>query len=705
MLNYDSEGEILTESEMAKRLDEILKGIDDPLSLDLTQSELQKILEEKQIEIQKEAQQVIQKESKDEQNTDFDSTGTYGSAILPENMGLVNRIMQSKFGNAFIAATAVAFRESFASFKPNFVNLHQSAAGIAGAQELVDFINGYKVTDSDGIIARTLKTVFRPILKVLFAGASIVKHIAIDYRYIKSSGIQEAISMFGNNTYMDEYGQIHIPPVLIVNDLTGLKGLKNTGIKVNGRYIYQVGQKGILIYGAEGVNSEDISMAVNESQMIKDAIEQMIKEKGYDGVSVEVDGVIQEEGEGVRFDKGITIIGTEELQNKSADYIDGYVSSSIELKRTVGIMYSQKALISLESIDDAEKLKQALYQGRARKIMSKSQYEQLNLTQEEIMALRKNGIEIYVDSNEINMDLKAMGIVGQIVRKNDGQILIHDYYAQEEIEVEEIGEEDTLINIEDKLVNSSKPVMIDIKVLAKTFQKENILAAYKGLNNLIGNLKLKTGIGELNKADIMSLIYNLDYNKLPLLSMLDESKSLQEYKENEIEEFLNTAISSMDTNTEIKIILKAIKKNKNFNEEDYNEFVQIIKERILAKTALTKNYKEFGLKDKKLEILLGEMLYKQLPFAIEDKDLSNYNNVDITYINERNERVDVQGENGLMEKIKQDTEKAMRNNDRVAINSIIDIILTYGDSYKDKQLARQLDANDARNYRAMMAAA
>ena len=58
-----------------------------------------------------------------------------------------------------------------------------------------------------------------------------------------------------------------------------------------------------------------------------------------------------------------------------------------------------------------------------------------------------------------------------------------------------------------------------------------------------------------------------------------------------------------------------------------------------------------------------------------------------------------------MEKIKQDTEKAMRNNDRVAINSIIDIILTYGDSYKDKQLARQLDANDARNYRAMMAAA
>ena len=653
-----------------------------------------------------------------------------GDATLPENMGLVNRIMQSKFGNAFVAATVIAFKEFKASMKPSFVDMHQSESGRKGAQQLRDFITRFDVVETDGLAARIIKTILGTIVK----GASIVKHIAIDYRYIKASGIQEAISMFGNNTYMDEYGQIHIPPVLIVNDLKGLKNLNNTGIKVNGRYIYQVGQKGMLIYGAEGVNSEDISMAVNESQMIKDAIEQMIREKGYEGVSVEVDGVIQEEGEGVRFDKGITIIGTEELQNQSATYIDDYVSSSIELKRTVGVMYSQKALISLEGLEKdfenkekdskkleeyLEKLKQALYQGRARKIISKTQYNQLQLTSEDIMELRKNGIEIYIDSNEIDMNLKSMGIVGQIVRNNDNQMLIYDYYAQEEVEIEEIGDEATLTDIENKLLNSPNPIMIDIKVLAKTFQRENILGAYKGLNNLIGNLKLKTGIGQLNKADIMSLGYNLDYNKLPLLSMLDESKSLQEYDGDKIEEMLNTVISNLDTNTEIRIILKAIESRKkkaikeNKTSEEIKEieetekvFIQIIKERILAKTALTKNYKEFGLKDKKLEILLGEMLYKQIPFAIEDKDLNKEGNVDITYINENNERVNVQGENkGLMEKIRQDTEKAMRDNNVVAINSIIDIILTYGEDYKEKQLTRQLDTNDARNYRAMLSAA
>ena len=630
---------------------------------------------------------IVSTEEESAADNNLSLTGTDdGSAILPENMGLVNKIMQSRFGNAFIAATVIAFREFKASLEPDFVNLHQTAAGRRGAQQVASLTNRYNITKQDSIKTKIVKS----ILGIIFKGASIVKHIAIDYRYIKASGIQEAISMFGNNTYMDEYGQIHIPPVLIVNDLKGLKNLNNTGIKVNGRYIYQVGQKGMLIYGAEGVNSEDISMAVNESQMIKDAIEQMIREKGYEGVSVEVDGVIQGEGEGVRFENGITIIGTDELQNKSADYIDGYVSSSIELKRSMGVMYSQKALISLESIDDTEKLRQALKQGRARKIISKAQYDQLQMPYEELMTMREAGIEIYVDSNEIDENLKKAGITGQIIRK-DNQIFIHDYYTQEDVEVEEVGENNSLTDIENMLVNSQKLILIDIKVLANKFQKENILGAYKGLNTLIGNIKLKTGIGQLSETDIKSLGYNLDYNKLPQLTL---SKPLQEYTKAEIEDMLTASILSMDTNTEIRIILKAIDKNDALKDL----FTQIIKERILAKTALTQNYKEFGLRDKKLEILLGQMLFMQM-------DNKNKATIDLTYIDSDGTQKEVTGkENDLINKITQDTEKAMRK-DEVAINSIIEIILVYGDSYKDKQMAKQLDVNDARNYRAMMAAA
>ena len=218
-------------------------------------------------------------------------------------------------------------------------------------------------------------------------------------------------------------------------------------------------------------------------------------------------------------------------------------------------------------------------------------------------------------------------------------------------------------------------------MLAKKFQKENILATYKGLNTLIGNIKIKTGIGSISQTDIENLAYNIDYNKLPDLGTLRK----EELETISIDEMIERL--KIEENTEIRIILKAIRKNEKLDEEG---FVKIIKERILAKTVLEENNKEYGLKDKKMEIMLGKMLLKQL--RNKDKQTVNISN-------------DFTGEKDkVIRKIMEESDKAMKG-EEVAINTIIEIILVYGDSYKDKQLARQLDMNDARNYRAMMAAA
>ena len=110
----------------------------------------------------------------------------------------------------------------------------------------------------------------------------------------------------------------------------------------------------------------------------------------------------------------------------------------------------------------------------------------------------------------------------------------------------------------------------------------------------------------------------------------------------------------------------------------------------MAKAALKESDKEFGLKDKKLELLLGKMLLKQI------------DNVDKQTVNIDNNFVG--NKDNVIKKIMEENEKAMQK-DEVAINTIIEIILVYGDSYKNKQMTRQLDKNDARNYRAMLAAA
>nr|MCR4663595.1 HD domain-containing protein [Endomicrobiaceae bacterium] len=605
-------------------------------------------------------------------------------SILSENMSAVNEMLQQG-KSALKVATWIALQEADFSLSMKqdknreyfFVRAH--GQNTAGATELMNFIERLQNK------MKWLQNIAPKLAEKIVRQASIIKHIVIDYKYIKASGIKEAINMFGSNTYLDENGNVHIPPVMIVDNLEQMQKdyvLENTGIKVNGRSVYRIKDEGLLIYGAQGIDGSSISKAINDSSVLKEAIEEMIREKGYKGIKVEVEGVIQEEGqEGISFEDGITIIGSKEIEGKSAEYITDYVSSSIEIKRSMGIMYSQKAFISLESITETEKLEKAIKQGRARKIISKEQYEQLELTKEEIISMKENGIEIYVDyGNDIANNLKEEAISGQVIREY-GKVYIYDYYSEEETEIDEIGEEAAIVNIEDILVNSQKPIMIDIKVLASKLQKENILDAYKGLNTLIGNIKIRTGLGSISQADIENLAYNIDYNKIPEL----ESINKENLKEATTDDLI--LLLQIEDNSEIGIILKAIRKNKDLDE---TRFIEIIKERVLAKAALKESDKEFGLKDKKLEIMLGKMLLQQI--GNNDKQTVN---IDDSFTGNKD---------NVIKKIMEETEKAMQK-DEVAINTIIEIILVYGDSYKNKQMAKELDKNDARNYRAMLAAA
>jgi hypothetical protein len=291
-----------------------------------------------------------------------------------------------------------------------------------------------------------------------------------------------------------------------------------------------------------------------------------------------------------------------------------------------------------------------------------------------------------------------------------GELYIQDYYSLEQTKLLKVDSEMLKKrSLEQIILSEPRTVFVGIEVLVEQFKQANINVVQREFGAIIGKIKLSLNIGELNFNDIENILYNIDYNKIPKLD-LDSQKKLQEYTKEDINSMLDSIIQNLDETSELAIILKAIIKNKNFNKQDYDAFVQIIKERILAKTALVQGYKEFGLKDKRLEKLLGQLLYKQLDFNIEDKY-----NFDYTYIDKDEQRKEVsgdkektrtneEGEYVFMTKIMQDMEKIKRG-DKVAINSIIDIILVYGDSYKDKQLPRQLDMNDARNYRAMMAAA
>jgi hypothetical protein len=128
---------------------------------------------------------------------------------------------------------------------------------------------------------------------------------------------------------------------------------------------------------------------------------------------------------------------------------------------------------------------------------------------------------------------------------------------------------------------------------------------------------------------------------------------------------------------------------------------EIIKERILAKTALSQKNKEFGLTDKNLEKLLGHMLMLQLDNNDKKEVNLMYKSKEDTQEREMNGK-DIIGKIMSERKII-DSESGARRD--VAINTIIQIILVYGDDYKNRQVSLEKKDNLITGCRAMLAAA
>ena len=522
--------------------------------------------------------------------------------------------------------------------------------------------------------------------------------MAIEYKSIKASEIEEMVKDMGIGAEIKvkEEGGIEVSniAVMIVEDIGEASKnyeLENIGIKVKGNSIYKIKGSGILVYGAKGVNKEEISKVLTESQNIKEEIEKAIRAKTGKRVSVEVEGIIEDNKEGLRIEEGITKINEEEIKGKTGEYIKGYMASVMEIKRAMGVMYSQKAVVSLENIEGKDKVKEALSNGSVRKIISKEQYEELKLSAEEIIALREEGIEIYVADNATRESAmkgyKGAGISGQIIKEGE-KIYIYDYYSQESAdekeEMEIVTEEESLEDIEKKIVNSQKPIYIDIKVLEKKFKEgRDITNAHRQIGALIGNIKIKIGIGKISKKDIENIGYSLDYNKLPILN---EAIDKEKFIKMGAEEFMKEL--EIKGNSEIAIIIKSI------NEEEIKEsFIRVIKERILAKTELKNSNKEYGLKDKKLEQLLGRMLVKQI--GNRDKVTKNL------------EEIFKGNKEEIIKKIleeKQKLEQGTQEEKEVAINTIIEIILVYAEE-NNKEVIRETKEEEVQRYRAMLCAA
>ena len=560
------------------------------------------------------------------------------------------------------------------------------------ARQLKSSITKYDVSDMYGFITKLING----ILEKIFKGTSIVKHISIDYRFIKASGIREAIKLFGERAKINEDGQIEVTIVDGIEELQDSFTLINTGLKIEGSSIYRVKDSNLLIYGAKGQQSIKVAKTLDGSDILNKDIMEMIKSLGQQVDEIQKQGIIRKEGEGLSISEDILEIGELELQGKTTQQISQFIASGLEVKRAIGIMYGQKTIIDLKAVTDIEKLRATVYNGRARKVISKRQYDNLNLSKEDMEKLKEAGIEIYIDNGEevlIEKEIegyKRNGVAGQVIRDEKG-VRIRDYKVEEEIEIKEILE---VKDIEREIITSEKPVMIGINILTEHFKQGNITNIQREFGALLGKIKMTFNIGELNRNDIESMGYNISFERIPQLSKEEIGRL---FDNGEIAD-KERIIEVIGADTEFGIVLRTIK-----DKETEERFRQIIVERILAKEKLIERgnvLEGTELREKNMEKVLGQMLKRQIEQRYVEKEAKMEG---ITKTNaaeelmkaiERLKELDKEGN-------KEDTAEQAE-----LVNNIIEIILYDGERIKKEQMQQQADTgNMAKSYRSMLAAA
>ena len=235
--------------------------------------------------------------------------------------------------------------------------------------------------------------------------------------------------------------------------------------------------------------------------------------------------------------------------------------------------------------------------------------------------------------------------------------------------------------MEQKIIYSQTPLLINLKTLQNIFSlQSNILDTYSAFDALLGKIKIKLGLKNITLNDIKEFAYNINLSVLPTIDQSQTELMLS----SDIYNFISNL--NIQPNNIISVILNDTK----ISEDNKKIFLDIIKQRILVKTELQKQNIE-TINDKKVEKLLGKLLLIQaLKTTVQEREVF-YEDILKTL-----------DSSNYMQRINELQDKAINEEDIVAVNTIIEIILFM----QERRIAQiETQTISAIDYKQMLAAA
>nr|MCR4663592.1 hypothetical protein [Endomicrobiaceae bacterium] len=617
------------------------------------------------------------------------------SSILPSTLQKINRLIAK--GTVSMKAILMEILNSETTeslISPlNFIRGHSNNIGakILITVTVITFLLsfGFLLSNMIPILVAALSS----LSTALFANAG--THAIMDYRYLKSIGLPEAISLYGkDNVRMNENGleinnEDKVIPVYVINDTPkNVKdfNMKPVSIKIKtakGEYAKcWIGDyNGAIVLFSKGVEYEDIVNEFSKTRKFESICKNNTVLKANVDV-IEIDMVDSDSG--LRYSKnGNLIIGANIL--KSADRIDLQKEISLlKIKKVEAVTINQNIAIYIDDAVDTISASQDFIN------VIDSYFKSENLGVDAKILFSNEYIDRVLELLEQELGSKEsaqqrfMEIIKELKDKNKDIIVIFDEYVADTnfnkyqdygifsyIAGNEYVDGITSTKTQAKFVTNLNQIACfdgSLSIVKMSVFKKEIEQSSGIFTFLTSSLNLKDYMKKRSINFIKQVAGNFDYNQLPNIDIETVAKILK--SENKFEN-LKKYLQENDSITMYYLGLSG--------EEEKAVFMNAILERILVANYLRFFDTEefcFGLKDKKMETILAAAL-----IAKYNKD-GNFNVSSQAVMNENltAAQFELEFEKMILDKVSTGFKNELSEiNDPQSIDDIIKLIPLYAE--------------------------
>lgn len=645
-------------------------------------------------------------------------------SILPETFGAVNDLILKGEISMWNMLKEILKKETFYSIihPVKFVLNHKTQPGQTGAKAVVysTFIAAFTAFN---ILLFTAAPVLLIPLISLITGlmANITTHTLIDYFYLKSSGLQEAVRLYGyEKVKFSESGKLNIAdsqkavPMFVINDKPSnfqefdfkpisVKFKSKDGKEVKGwlgRY------KGASVLFADGANYEDIVNNFRQTRQFSQSNKKI--SANVDIIEIDLnnpDSDIKYSKSGnplaglnalktnniIDIQKEVSLLNNKKVEaitinqnialfiDDNADNIMSYndLLSSIELYvKNDNLGTDSKILFTDKYLD---RIIQLIRQDVSKDAKSKEEIEKL--TAEKFMRILK-------EAKSKNKDISVVFDQPETTDFNKYfQYGIFSYVANGKYFDSVSG-----TDVNTKIVTNFDQVQGfdgSISIIKVSLFKDKIAKSSGIFTFLNSAMNIKEMLEKRSVDFVRQTANNFDFNQIPQISdgaLIDIIKAKDTDKYSLLAKYINDASS-------IAMYYNGLK---NANEKEI--FINTLLERMLAVNLLRQKEAYEGLKDHRLEEILAKALTAKYINNID----SSLKYQDFFSVNDSMTASEV--EQKLLERVSFLTNEAFNKNSPQAINEIIEILPLYADRNTELRTTK-VELINVQNIRGILSAA